>query len=102
MILEDYEPDTPNLEAAAVSASVDAGADSAFELSKPIDPSFLHVLPVLFIRTKNPQCGTINQILDQNYKWRKNIKEPCSGVNCHHDRSDTCYDLDSFDILYNK
>ena len=31
MILEDDEPDTP--------ASVDAGADSAFELSKPIDPS---------------------------------------------------------------
>jgi hypothetical protein len=31
VILEDDEPDTPS--------SVDAGADSAFELSKPIDPS---------------------------------------------------------------
>ena len=39
MILEDDESDTPNPEAAAVSASVDAGANSAFELSKPIDPS---------------------------------------------------------------
>jgi hypothetical protein len=39
VILEDDEPDTPDPEAAAVSASVDAGADSAFELSKPIDPS---------------------------------------------------------------
>ena len=39
MILEDDEPDTPDPEAAAVSASVNASADSAFELSKPIDPS---------------------------------------------------------------
>jgi hypothetical protein len=38
VILEDDEPDIPNSEAAAVSASVDACADSAFELSKPIDP----------------------------------------------------------------
>ena len=60
--------------------------------------SFLHVLLVLFIHTKNPQCGTINQILDQNNKWPKNIKEPCSWVNCQHDRSDTCYDLDSFGV----
>ena len=39
MILEDDESNTPDPEAAAVSALVDAGADSAFELSKPIDPS---------------------------------------------------------------
>jgi hypothetical protein len=39
VILEDDGPDTPNPEAAAVSASVDAGADSAFGLSKPIDRS---------------------------------------------------------------
>ena len=39
MILEDDEPDTPDPEAAAVSALVDAGADFAFEPSKPIDPS---------------------------------------------------------------
>jgi hypothetical protein len=39
VILEDDEPDTPDPEAAAVSASVDAGADFAFELSKLIDPS---------------------------------------------------------------
>ena len=37
MILEDDGLDTPNPEATAVSASVDAGADSAFRLSKPID-----------------------------------------------------------------
>jgi hypothetical protein len=39
VILEDDESNTPDPEAAAVSASVDAGADSAFGLSKPIDPS---------------------------------------------------------------
>jgi hypothetical protein len=39
VILEDDESNTPNPEAAVVSASVDVGADSAFELSKPIDPS---------------------------------------------------------------
>jgi hypothetical protein len=39
VILEDDESDTPDPEAAAVSASTDAGTDSAFELSKPIDPS---------------------------------------------------------------
>jgi len=39
VILEDGEPDTPGPEAAAVSASVDAGADSVFEPSKLIDPS---------------------------------------------------------------
>lgn len=39
MILEDDESDTPDPEATAVSALVDAGADSTFELSKPIDPS---------------------------------------------------------------
>jgi hypothetical protein len=39
VILEDDEPNTPDLEAAAVSALVDAVADSAFRLSKPIDPS---------------------------------------------------------------
>jgi hypothetical protein len=38
VILEDDEPDTPNLEAAVVSDSVDTGTDFAFELSKPIDP----------------------------------------------------------------
>jgi hypothetical protein len=37
VILEDDKSNTPDPEAAAVSASVDAGADSAFELSKPID-----------------------------------------------------------------
>jgi len=37
VILEDNGPDTYNPEAAAVSALVDAGADSAFGLSKPID-----------------------------------------------------------------
>lgn len=37
MILEEDESDTP--EAAAVSSTVDAGADSAFEPSKPTDPS---------------------------------------------------------------
>jgi len=39
VILEDNKPDTPDPKAAAVSASVEASADSAFELSKPIDPS---------------------------------------------------------------
>jgi hypothetical protein len=39
VILEDDELDTPDPKAATVSASVDAGANSAFELSKPIDPS---------------------------------------------------------------
>jgi hypothetical protein len=39
VILEDDEPDTPDPGAAAVSATVDAGSDSAFELSKPIDQS---------------------------------------------------------------
>jgi hypothetical protein len=39
VILEDDGPDTPNPEATTVSASVDAGADSAFGLSKPIDRS---------------------------------------------------------------
>ncbi len=39
MILEDDGSNTPDPEAAAVFASVDAGADSAFKLSKPIDPS---------------------------------------------------------------
>jgi hypothetical protein len=39
VILNDDEPDTPNPEAAAFSASVDASADFAFELSKPINPS---------------------------------------------------------------
>jgi hypothetical protein len=37
MILEDDEPDAPSLEVAPVSASVDAGADPAFALPKPID-----------------------------------------------------------------
>jgi hypothetical protein len=39
VILKDDEPDTPDPEAAAVSALVDASADFAFELSKPINPS---------------------------------------------------------------
>jgi hypothetical protein len=39
VILKDDEPDTPDPDAAAVSASVDTGADFAFALSKPIDPS---------------------------------------------------------------
>jgi hypothetical protein len=39
VILKDDRSDTPNPEAAAVSTSVDAGADSAFRLSKPIDLS---------------------------------------------------------------
>jgi hypothetical protein len=39
VILEDNELDTPDPETAAVSASVDASADFAFELSKPINPS---------------------------------------------------------------
>ena len=39
MILEGGESNPPEPEAAAVPASVDAGADSAFKLSKPIDPS---------------------------------------------------------------
>jgi hypothetical protein len=39
VILEDDELDTPNPKAAAVSASINASADFAFELSKPIDPS---------------------------------------------------------------
>jgi hypothetical protein len=39
VILEDDKPDTPDPEAAAVSALANAGADSAFELSKPIDTS---------------------------------------------------------------
>ena len=39
MILEGGESNTLDPEAAAVLALVDAGADSAFELSKPIDPS---------------------------------------------------------------
>jgi hypothetical protein len=38
MILEDDEPDTLGPEAAAVSALVDASGDSAFGLSKPVDP----------------------------------------------------------------
>jgi hypothetical protein len=43
VILEGNEPDTPDPEAAAVSASVDAGADNAFELSTLIDPSSYEV-----------------------------------------------------------
>ena len=43
MILEDDEPDTPypaaDSEAASISASVNAGAVPAFELSEPADPS---------------------------------------------------------------
>ena len=39
MILKGGESNTPNPEAAAVPALVDASADSAFGLSKPIDPS---------------------------------------------------------------
>jgi hypothetical protein len=39
VILEGGESNTPNPKAAAVPALVDASADSAFELSKPIDPS---------------------------------------------------------------
>ena len=41
VILEDNESDTPEPEpeATAISASVDAGADPAFDLSKPLDPS---------------------------------------------------------------
>lgn len=39
MILEDDESNTPDPEAVATSALVDYGADSAFELSKPIDLS---------------------------------------------------------------
>jgi hypothetical protein len=39
VILEDDESNTPDPEAAAVSALVDTCANSAFELSKPIDPS---------------------------------------------------------------
>jgi hypothetical protein len=39
VILEDNELDTPDPEAAAVSALVDASADFAFELSKLVDPS---------------------------------------------------------------
>jgi hypothetical protein len=39
VILEDNELDTPDPEAAAVSALVDANADFAFELSKLINPS---------------------------------------------------------------
>jgi hypothetical protein len=39
VILEGGESNPPDLEVAAVPASVDAGADSAFKLSKPIDPS---------------------------------------------------------------
>jgi hypothetical protein len=39
VILRDDELNTPDPKAAAVSASVDASADSAFELSKLIDPS---------------------------------------------------------------
>jgi hypothetical protein len=39
VILEDDESNTPDPKAAAVSTSVDPGADSAFELSKLIDPS---------------------------------------------------------------
>jgi len=38
VILKDNESDTPDPETAAVSALVDVGADSAFELSKPIGP----------------------------------------------------------------
>jgi hypothetical protein len=38
VILKDDELDTPNPEAASISASVDAGADSAFGLSKSIHP----------------------------------------------------------------
>ena len=39
MIPENDKLDAPDLEAVAVSASVDAGANPAFELSKPNDPS---------------------------------------------------------------
>jgi hypothetical protein len=39
VILEDDESNTPDPKAAAISTLVDAGADSAFKLSKPIDPS---------------------------------------------------------------
>ena len=39
MILEDDELDTPKPKAATVSTLVNASADFAFELSKPIDPS---------------------------------------------------------------
>lgn len=41
MILEDNESNVhkPEATAAAVSVSVDAGADSTFELSKLVDPS---------------------------------------------------------------
>jgi len=39
MILEDDESDASNLEAAAVSVSFDAGADSAFKPSQPTNPS---------------------------------------------------------------
>jgi hypothetical protein len=39
VILKNDESNTPNLKAAAVSALVDAVADSAFKLSKLIDPS---------------------------------------------------------------
>jgi hypothetical protein len=39
VILEDDESNTPDPKAAAISASIDASADSAFELGKPIDPS---------------------------------------------------------------
>jgi hypothetical protein len=39
VILEDDESNTPDPEAAAVSALVDAGAHSAFDLSRPIDLS---------------------------------------------------------------
>jgi hypothetical protein len=37
-ILDDNELDSPDLGTAAVSALIDVGADSAFELNKPIDP----------------------------------------------------------------
>jgi hypothetical protein len=39
VILEGDESNTPDPKAAAVPALVDASADSAFELSEPIDPS---------------------------------------------------------------
>jgi len=39
VILEDDKPDTPDPKATAVSALVNASADSAFRLSKPIDLS---------------------------------------------------------------
>jgi hypothetical protein len=39
VILKDDGSNIPNPKAAAVSALVDDGTDSAFKLSKPIDPS---------------------------------------------------------------